>query len=189
MGDPITLHVLTAKLLCINNKVALLKGPIFPHCLGEDRRVGGDGWRLPAGRDAAVPRVKRDIVWGCADAPQRAVLYHCTAARRTAAPLHRCMLHPRTPHGCITARRVLHAACGTPHRCTHVLHSRTLHHCTPHAAHCTQHRCTATLEHRASPQQCFAQAGSAAPAPLPGSLGSTGCTSPCCQHLADGSRI
>lgn len=93
MGDPITLHVLTAKLLCINNKVALLKRPIFLHCLGEDRRVGGDGWRRLAGRDAAVPRVKRDIVWGCADAPRRATPRRCNC----------CTLHPRTPRGCATA--------------------------------------------------------------------------------------
>lgn len=72
-GDPITLHVLTAQLLCTNNKVALLKSPIFPHCLREERRAGGDGWMaaLLAGRDAAVPRGKRDTVWGHTATPPR----------------------------------------------------------------------------------------------------------------------
>lgn len=63
VGDPITLHVLTAKLLCINNKVALLKGPIFPHCLREEQRAAVmDGGTGRAG--GGVQRGKRDTMWG-----------------------------------------------------------------------------------------------------------------------------
>lgn len=90
VGDPITLHVLTAKLLCINNKVALLKGPIFPHCLREEQRAAVmDGGTGRAG--GGVQRGKRDTMWGhrscsapdCTLTPRAATLHAATVCAAT----------------------------------------------------------------------------------------------------------
>lgn len=109
VGDPITLHVLTAKLLCINNKVALLKGPIFPHCLREEQRAavmdGGDTGRAGGG----MQRGKRDTVWGTLP---------LLCAGLQGCVLRQCVLQRLTRHGCsVVCFDAVCAGCNTSCRC------------------------------------------------------------------------